>query len=183
MMIQKKIVSLSIAIAAFGTSVAAEAFECKICSDGKTMSNPNARYDFLSCLGLEDNLKEADDVACSDYFADPGKSWLNYPSFCGCQSSIAPAVCQLCDDGQELNLSKDLVPWEEQEDEYTCQSAAEIARHVKDPTACSWVASEKVKQLCCKSSSSAAAASPYTSAFSTLVFFSTVALATGIVLA
>jgi hypothetical protein len=143
-------------LAAFFPIVAmSETFQCKLCDDNVAMTAPRARYDFQSCAGLENNLQEADEVACSDFFADPGKSFLNYPSFCGCEGVPAPQICQFCDDGYVLNNSKARVPWEDQDDQYTCEMAAKIAKHVSDPTACSsWVATPAVKELCCKPASS-----------------------------
>lgn len=134
-------------------SSTSSAQNCTICGTaGNNFTNPTAKYNGRTCGQLQADLDALGNAeACDSLFLSPTYTWFQQESFCGCEGSTAPDSCNICGDGEILAFPNSYVPWEQQEERYTCAEMAELARHVSDSTVCSnVVATPAVKETCCR---------------------------------
>jgi hypothetical protein len=139
------------------TSAPTAEYHCSVCGLDveASMTNMDARFDFNTCAEYETSLKAIKyEAGCVNFFDHPDRNFLHFPSFCGCEGAVAPDTCKICADDEILFSINRNVPWyddDKDEDEYTCEAAAEIAKSTKDAETCSeFLATDKVKQACCR---------------------------------
>ncbi|CAJ1966114.1 unnamed protein product [Cylindrotheca closterium] len=126
--------------------------ECTVCGNAANVfSNPSAKWNGLTCQQLQNSLTALGAAEGCSAVLDSGRyNWFQHESFCGCQGFTAPETCSLCADDELVAFPTNPVPWPEPE-RYTCAEAAELARHVSDPSICSnEIATDAVKQTCCR---------------------------------
>ncbi|KAL3942724.1 MAG: hypothetical protein SGBAC_003131 [Bacillariaceae sp.] len=126
---------------------------CTVCGNAANVySNPTAKYNGLTCSELQVGLEQLNNTeACETTINSDRYSWFEHESFCGCQGVTAPETCNICGDDELVAFPTNAVPWEFDDERYTCAEAVEFARHVSDPTVCSnQVATPAVKQACCR---------------------------------
>eukprot|EP00980_Cylindrotheca_fusiformis_P028089 scaffold22578_cov164-Cylindrotheca_fusiformis.AAC.15 len=132
----------------------ASAQNCTICGGNATddFERPDASYEGISCAELQESIMNiTNSTECDDVFASSLWSWIDVPSWCGCPNVDAPDTCQICGDDEVLGFPNEIVPWDDEDLEYSCSDAVDMARHVPDSTMCTdSVATTDVKETCCR---------------------------------
>lgn len=150
----RSIGSLSVTIALVAlTASTVSAQSCTVCGNAaNNFTKPTAKYNKLTCQQLQDSLTTSGEAnLCSEVLTGDKYSWFQHESFCGCVGAQAPETCQICADDEIVAFPTSYVPWDQEEERYTCAEAVELARHVSDSTVCTnVVATPAVKQTCCR---------------------------------
>ncbi|CAJ1959958.1 unnamed protein product [Cylindrotheca closterium] len=121
---------------------------CFICEDASATFNAAKAFpDGPTCGTIDDQFSYLPAGSCAVGFAGFVANGFNISSYCECSNVVAPNVCKVCDDDQDISTTANIPS---DEIDFTCVEGAAYASHFNTQAACAVeVDIAETKAACC----------------------------------
>ncbi|CAJ1934522.1 unnamed protein product [Cylindrotheca closterium] len=125
---------------------------CFVCDGDVTFNEEKTWRGEKICASFDTSLAALPSGTVCDAAKGAANLNLNMPSFCECEGAVAPNLCSVCGDNQDVNMDA-IVP--DTNGQITCSAGVDYVKHLKNEAACSVFVTDSVKATCCAEKSGA----------------------------